>query len=603
MMSLSSRTQEWVKAQLTELHRILEEMGPDFSGSAAATRELCDRLNEGRFRLAVLGQFKRGKSTLLNALLHEPLLPTGILPVTAIPTMIRYGSERHVRITFRDGRTEDFDGSLVDHQQVLKRYVTEEENPANRLGVLHVDVDHPAKILADGVEIIDTPGVGSTLLHNTRAARETLPICDGSFFVLSPDPPITKVEVEFLQLVHEAAVRVIFVVTKADTLRPLGREALLAFLQKIFRDEAGFSGQEPLFLVSASQALEAHATGAAPLLSTSGIAALETYLANFVLTEKQIALQEAIRAKAARVIGEVLFAVDFQRKVIELPREDLERRSERFDGHLAKIESERVYFRDRLAGDRHRLLEELDRLAKALAEPMTKALAACAERARDEVGPGMSGTELRCRIQAALSGEVDQVFGRAAKDLWATVIHQFHTVQDLHCREMEALIDRVRRTAADLFEVPCLPGVALDRLEPVREPRVIGHRFVTSFIEVAEIWLVQWFPRSWQATRFARQLEETITYLVARNVEELRWTTRQNLEETLRLFEGRMETQLESVIGDIHNALRTALDRQARREAISTPELRRLEGFRQRLEQMLADFSLPGKPTSYGRPV
>lgn len=602
-MSLPFRTQEWVKAQLTELHRTLEEMGPDFSGSAAATLELCNRLNEGRFRLAALGQFKRGKSTLLNALLHEPLLPTGILPVTAIPTMIRYGSERHVRILFRDGRTEDFDGSLVELQQVLKRYVTEEENPANQLGVLHVEVDHPAMILADGVEIIDTPGVGSTLHHNTCAARETLPICDGSFFVLSPDPPITKVEVEFLQVVHEAATRVIFVVTKADTLRPWGREALLAFLQKIFRDEAGFSGQEPLFLVSSSQALEAHATGAAPLLSASGIAALETYLVNFVLNKKQIALQEAIRTKAARVIGEVLFAVDFQRKVIELPREDLERRSERFDHHLENMERERVYFRDRLAGDRHRLLEELDRLAAALVEPVTKALSACTERAREEAGPGMSGTELSCRIQAALSEEVDQVFGRAAKDLLATVTHQFQTVQDLHCREMEALIDRVRRTAADLFEVPCLEDVALDRLEPVREPRAIGHRFVTSFLEVAETWLFQWLPQSWQAKRFARQWEETINYLVARNVEELRWTTRQNLEETLRRFQVRMETQLEAVIGDIRNALRTALDRQARREAVRIPELRRLEDFRQRLEQMLADLALPGKPTSYGSPV
>jgi predicted GTPase len=214
-MSLPDRTQEWLKDQLAELERILQDMGADFSGFATAAGELRLRLNEGRFRLAVLGQFKRGKSTLLNALLHEPLLPTGILPLTAIPTTIRYGTDRHVRITFRDGHTDHFDGSLEELHQVLKRHVTEEGNPANELEVAHVEVDHPATILANGVEIIDTPGIGSTILHNTRTARETLPVCDGALFVLSPDPPITEVEVQFLKAVREAATRMIFVLTKS----------------------------------------------------------------------------------------------------------------------------------------------------------------------------------------------------------------------------------------------------------------------------------------------------------------------------------------------------------------------------------------------------
>jgi len=57
---------------------------------------LRDRLAEGRFQLAVLGQFKRGKSTLLNALLGEDILPSSVIPLTAIPTFIRYGQERSI---------------------------------------------------------------------------------------------------------------------------------------------------------------------------------------------------------------------------------------------------------------------------------------------------------------------------------------------------------------------------------------------------------------------------------------------------------------------------------------------------------------------------
>ncbi len=602
-MSSPTQTQEWLKSQLTELEHILQDIGADFSGFATAARELRLRLDEGRFRLAVLGQFKRGKSTLLNALLHEPLLPTGILPLTAIPTTLRYGPERHVQIRFRDGRCEDYDGSLEHLQAVLTRYVSEQENPANRAGVAQVDVEHPAALLAERVEIIDTPGIGSTMLHNTRTARETLPVCDGAVFVLSPDPPITEVEVQFLKAVREAATRMIFVLTKTDTMRPADREGLVTFLQKTFRDEVGLSGRDPVFLVSASQALEADATGMVSLLSASGIATLETYLVDFLLTDKQVALQDAVRTKAARVIRDVLFAVDFQRKVLELPREDLERRSARFDAHLEKMERERVYFRDRLAGDRNRLLAELDRLADALVEPATKALSACAARVSSEAVAKTPSAELRRRIQSALSEEAEYVFGRAAKDIGGAMTHQFQILQDTHCREMETLIDRVRRTAADLFEVLCLEAVALDRLEAVREPRVIGHRMVTSFVEEAEVWLARMLPRRWQASRFERQVNETIKYLVARNVEELRWTTRQNLDETLRTFQARMETQLEAVIEGIRGALRAALDRQARREAIGTPEVQRLESYRQRMEQLLAELALPGKPTSYGSPV
>jgi predicted GTPase len=213
IMPPPTRTQEWLKNQLAELEHLLQDMGADFSGFAAAAGELLHRLDEGRFRLAVLGQFKRGKSTLLNALLHEPLLPTGILPLTAIPTTLRYGPERRVRISFQDGRCEDYDGSLEHLQEILTRYVSEQENSANRFGVTQVEVDHPAAFLAHNVEIMDTPGIGSTLLHNTRTARAMVPVCDGALCVFSPDPPITEVEVQFLKAVHAAATRVIFVLT------------------------------------------------------------------------------------------------------------------------------------------------------------------------------------------------------------------------------------------------------------------------------------------------------------------------------------------------------------------------------------------------------
>lgn len=107
--------------------------------------DLRTRLDAGRFHLAVLGQFKRGKSTLLNALLGESFLPTGVVPLTAIPTLIEYGPECTVRVLFQDGRTECVSVDALD------AYVTETGNPENARGVATVEVEHPAPLLARGV--------------------------------------------------------------------------------------------------------------------------------------------------------------------------------------------------------------------------------------------------------------------------------------------------------------------------------------------------------------------------------------------------------------------------------------------------------------------
>src|ERR1700693_3520784 len=71
--------------------------------AAKTTQELISKLLEGHFNLAVLGQFKRGKTTLINALLGSPLLPTAVVPLTSIITLIKYGKNLHIEVLFNDG--------------------------------------------------------------------------------------------------------------------------------------------------------------------------------------------------------------------------------------------------------------------------------------------------------------------------------------------------------------------------------------------------------------------------------------------------------------------------------------------------------------------
>ncbi len=593
---------QWLLAQLDAGRHVLHEMGPNFSGLETRMEELHGRLETGCFRLAVLGQFKRGKSTLLNALLGEPLLPTGILPVTAIPTILRYGAQRRVRVIFFDGHCEAHQGSPDVLAKILARHVTEEANPANRLGIARVEVEHPGELLAKGVEIIDTPGIGSTMLHNTRTARETVPVCDGALFVLSPDPPITEAEAQFLRAVKDAVARIMCVLTKADLLNPTERHEMLGFMGQVVQGHAECSVPLRIFPVSALQALQARSTRSEDAWRESGLGELEAYLTRFLLAEKTEALQDAIRGKGSRVIGEALFALDLQRKAIELPRHELERRSSRLETHLAKVQMERVYFRDRLAGDRRRLLDDLDRLSKELSGRARDRLTRCFQKVRRELGPHAAPTRWEQEAHLALSAMVDEIFERAAGEVPATTETRFHEVQQTHCRHVESLLDQIRRSAADLFEVACLEGATLDRVEPLREPLLVRRRWVTSFTEEAGFWLTRLLPGPLRAKRLERKIQEEIDYLVARNAEELRWATRQNVENAIRSFQARLEAQIDAAIHTIRTAVQTALDSQSRREARSVPELERLATHVERLEELRAALS-PTAGTQPGSPV
>ena len=157
---------------------------------------LRDRLRACLLRVIVTGEAKRGKSTLVNALLgREGCLP-GRPPY-------RRGHHRHPRpgeqaeIAFGDGHTEHV--PLAE----LSDFVTERGNPGNRRDVAGVTVEVDAPILARGAELVDTPGTGSVHEHNTAAAGSALATMDAAVFVLTADPPMSASERELLARVDK----------------------------------------------------------------------------------------------------------------------------------------------------------------------------------------------------------------------------------------------------------------------------------------------------------------------------------------------------------------------------------------------------------------
>lgn len=156
-----------VARKLTRLAELAQEFGSEHVKEEATN--LAERLREGRFYVACIGQFKRGKSTLLNALVGDSVLPTGVVPITTVPTVLRYGEKRSARVRFQGGAWTDL------APEGLVQYVSDEHNPENAKSVAGVEVFLPHVLLADGMCLVDTPGLGSIFAGNTAATQAFVP--------------------------------------------------------------------------------------------------------------------------------------------------------------------------------------------------------------------------------------------------------------------------------------------------------------------------------------------------------------------------------------------------------------------------------------------
>ena len=196
---------------LQRLAELAEELAAERVEEEA--RDLAARVAEGRFFLACIGQFKRGKSTLINALIGEPVLPSGFIPVTTVPTIVRFGSERAARVRRESGEWQAI--PLAD----LGLYVSEEHNPENTAGIAGVEVFVPSLLLKDGMCLVDTPGLGSVFAGNTASTQDFLPRIDAGLVVIGADPPLAGEELKLVEAVGRQVRELILVLNKADRWR------------------------------------------------------------------------------------------------------------------------------------------------------------------------------------------------------------------------------------------------------------------------------------------------------------------------------------------------------------------------------------------------
>jgi small GTP-binding protein len=322
--------------------------------------QLMAKLAEDRFTLAILGQFKRGKSSLLNAIIGRDLLPTGILPLTSVITIVKFGARERL-VIHRKGL------QFPEHQPIaaLPNYVTQEHNPQNHRGIENVAIELPLPFLRRGLQFVDTPGVGSAIKVNTETTYSFLPNCDAVLFVTSADSPLSEPEVELLGAIRRYAKKIFFVLNKIDLLTDDTEATRVAdFIKSILTRELGIS-EISLIPVSAQKGLEASLNQSASQFARSGLLYLEETLARFLAIERATLFLNAVIDGARRLLSRELTETELRDQANQVAKTERDRRLDKMKAEGKRLTAERLEVLDGMRAE----------LAKHFSGPIANELA------------------------------------------------------------------------------------------------------------------------------------------------------------------------------------------------------------------------------------
>ena len=537
------------------------------------------RLAERRLRVLVAGEAKRGKSTLINALLGRALLPTGVTPLTALATTVRYGQEEGAAAVFRDGRAESFPLSALDD------LVTERGNPGNRRNLASVAVVVDAPLLARGVELVDTPGTGSVYAHNTAEAEAALETMDAAVFVLTADPPVSASERELMARVAELSVTLFVVLNKADYLAGYdsGRDANLAMFTEadVASGDAeaagsagrgrggGNGGSELAEALEFTKRVTGEATGqpvrlypvsARAALVGGGDPGFTVFAKDFTTYLEQgreADLRLSVAAHARRMTGSLRDEAVLVRRAAQMRSGTAAERVEAFAARLAAVGARRQDAADVAAAESARLLTGLDESAE-------QAVRECASRVRARMEALLVGG-----LRSAGAAEIERA-GRArlaelavaAAEAWRQ--QQAEELEEGLARldarlteELQAELDAVRDAAAELLGLDlAVPGPGERLASDLRFFYLVAEQAGQTELLAGAV--RRWLPGEAGRRRARAYLHREAASLVPQQIGRARADLQYRLAEATRQLVRAVGERYAESTGRLESALRTA---------------------------------------------
>ena len=383
--------------------------GLAFKTEHQAIEKLLDRIRSDAFRVLVIGEFKRGKSTLINAMLGQEVLPAFAVPCTAVINEICWGERKKATVFFRsplpkDAREDLSDlatrhirahnnGGLVPPLEIdvdmLEEFVAIGD-PAqdHALSVAaspydRVEIEWPLDLCRNGVRIIDSPGLNEHV-SRARITTDFVPNADAVIFVMSCHAIASQSEIEVIEHRIRAAgyEEIFFVVNRIDEIRHRDRERVVQYATDRLAPLTSF-GRRGIYFLSARDGLEANEDGDRTKLENSGLPLFLDSLEEFLVHDRgRVKLLQPARELLRRIRVVLEEGLPARRAMLRM---DLRELQTRYDDAKPKLQgAERL---------KHQIVDRADIHRMQLKDDVRRAARRHLERQADAISVWMESFE------------------------------------------------------------------------------------------------------------------------------------------------------------------------------------------------------------------
>ena len=549
--------------------------------------EIEKKLLENRFHFVVLGQFKRGKSTFINSIIGDTILPTSVIPLTSIITILKYGEKEQIKVHLNDGTVKDI------RRDELKEWVTEEGNPRNEKNVKEVEILYPSEYLKDGICLIDTPGVGSIFENNTEMTYKYLPKIDAGIFLVSADPPISQSEIAFLKDVMKYVDKIFFLLNKIDYLSEDELNTSLSFTKQTIEKELGIDNIT-IYPISAKMALLGKINQDKEMLKKSRLEEFNKVLSEFLLNAKgHIVLKKALDS-LKRILSEKEMALRLEEKAVSSPLELLEDKIRKFNEKMQEIRQDKEDTYYYFEGEIKRVIDILDRDLLRLKEKEIPRLLEYADRVAEEVKEKDISRYTKA-IEEAIDKEIIRIFDEWIMKEEERLNEEYARVSKRFSQRTNEIIDAILDLSEDLFDI---------KIERVKTEEEIekDSSFYYMLGEPPKFFGVDsafdFFSKKFLPARFSksfalRDLKKKIPEKVDKTCGRVRWDFMDRIRKSFMDFRWELNKKIEATEKNIVQAIDKAMElrkksaeevENAKREILD--RLNRIQEARKRIEQI-----------------
>jgi Dynamin family. len=566
---------------------VCAKLPQEYSQQRGIIEDCKNRLGHGALHLAVMGMFKRGKSSFVNTLLGMDILPTSVIPVTSIPTTIKFGKELSCTVRFFNKKPD-----LVVHDSVpeinalLQAHVAEENNPVNRLCVDEAIVECPNSFLENGTLLIDTPGFGSTYTHNTKTTVDLLQKCDAVLFLLSSDPPFTQTEVEFLKEVRKSIPRIFFILNKIDLLTVDELNKIDLFIKGILVNNLGFPSETQVFHVSAKMGqtlIDIPENN--PAWRLSGMAAIKTEILDFMVREKYFTLSQTLIEKLKSALAAVLSHLETDYRECMGPVAQAKKEHDWIVHHSGSIQK-------KIEKERQLIDVEIKAFHEFVDKTIDPKKGEIQQKARDSLHSilaitPLKKTSLARTVRAAFEQHCDEMFSHLFLQVAGAVNKPFKKAHDLHTSEFQRLVEEIRKSVPSVSFIDKETMAIGEELEISPDPRWRLEGVAIAFDQIKLPFCGFLASKQVKLLRYEDCFAMAITEIINRNIMRLSIRIKDLINDSCKELKKSLDERFNELVSSMHSVMQEKKASMEDFEATMKPRSQQMEDQKNEVSQIL----------------